>query len=63
MKNGKIRPTTRPDVSNVIKSVEDGLNGIAYHDDSQISELMVFRYYGEEPGVCVEIRELDFENG
>ena len=55
---GEIRPTTRPDVSNVLKSIEDGLNSVAYYDDSQITELRVFRYYSDEPGVCVEIREI-----
>ena len=31
----------RRDLTNAVKSIEDGLNGIAYEDDSQIAELVV----------------------
>lgn len=32
----KIKPIGKPDLDNMIKSVLDGLNGVAYADDSQI---------------------------
>ena len=35
----------RPDVSNLVKSVEDGLNAVAYQDDGQISEVNVKKVY------------------
>lgn len=35
----------KPDVSNLTKCVEDGLKGIAYHDDSQIAVLHVTKHY------------------
>jgi Holliday junction resolvase RusA-like endonuclease len=34
--SGKLRPTTRPDMSNYIKGIEDALNGIVWKDDSCI---------------------------
>lgn len=34
----------RRDCDNVLKSIQDGLNGIAYDDDSQIVELAVTRH-------------------
>ena len=36
---------TRPDLSNLIKSIEDGLNGIAFYDDRQIYKLHAEKVY------------------
>lgn len=52
-----IRPTTRPDASNVLKSVEDALNGLAYLDDSQIIEILVQKYYSRTPRVEITLEE------
>lgn len=35
--------THKPDASNVLKAVEDALNGIAYKDDSQIVKVIVVK--------------------
>ena len=59
MTAGKIRPTKRPDSSNVTKSVEDGLNGVAYKDDAQIVDSQIRRFYGEPPRVEVLIQQVD----
>lgn len=49
----------RMDLDNVTKSVLDALNGLAYHDDSQVAVLHVFRVYvTQEDSVTVEISEL-----
>lgn len=37
------RPTKRPDLSNIIKLIEDALNGLAYPDDAQIVEYQACR--------------------
>ena len=51
----ELRPGKKPDVSNVIKSVEDGLNGVAYHDDNQIVDQRGVEWYSDTPRVEVEI--------
>lgn len=56
MRLGRIRPTKKPDSSNIQKSIEDGLNGVAYHDDSQIVDSEIHRFYGTTPGVWVLIK-------
>ena len=35
------RRARRPDGDNIAKTVKDALNGIAYHDDGQVSDLVV----------------------
>ena len=52
----KIRPTTKPDVSNVLKGIEDALSGVWYEDDSQIVEYgLIGKWYAEEPRVYVRL--------
>lgn len=57
MLNGEIRPTSKIDLDNGIKSILDGLNKVAFEDDSQIVELKACKYYSETPRAEVEIRE------
>jgi Holliday junction resolvase RusA-like endonuclease len=55
---GAILPTKKPDVDNIIKIVADALNGLAYHDDSQLVEVHCVKAYGETPHISVFIREV-----
>lgn len=54
--NGKIEPLSKPDLSNILKIIEDGLNGVAYKDDSQVTVIYGEKEYrGGEPSVLVRI--------
>jgi Holliday junction resolvase RusA-like endonuclease len=55
--NGFERPTKRPDLTNIIKSIEDGMNGIVYKDDSQIVSLHSTKVYGTIGLVEVLVKE------
>ena len=51
----------RPDLDNAAKSILDGLNGVAYADDSQVVELHVYAMTGEPERVEVEIASVEEE--
>ena len=55
--NGMDQPIKKPDASNILKSVEDGMNGIVYKDDSQIINLHVTKVYSTLAGVDVCVKE------
>ena len=57
--SGEIRPTPRPDADNLLKCVQDALNGLAYHDDSQIVEVVARKWYSDAPRTEVYIARLD----
>jgi Holliday junction resolvase RusA-like endonuclease len=57
MLRGDIPPTKKPDLDNVVKSVLDSLNGIAYKDDAQVCELIVSRVYFRCDCLVVTIKE------
>ncbi len=57
MAQGIIRHTKRPDIDNLIKSVLDALNGVAWVDDSQIVRLSASKEYSSEPYVYLYIHE------
>ena len=50
-----LRKTTKPDLDNVVKSVSDGLNGVAWRDDAQICMLNSWKGFSENPRTEVEI--------
>ena len=63
---GKLRPTTKPDISNVLKGVEDALKGLWYADDSQIVGYGTLgKWYAERPRIEIMMQELEEmgENG
>jgi Holliday junction resolvase RusA-like endonuclease len=55
--NGLEKPIKKPDASNVLKSVEDAMNGVIYKDDSQIVNIHVSKVYSSVSGVDVCIKE------
>jgi Holliday junction resolvase RusA-like endonuclease len=57
----EISPTKKPDIDNVCKMVLDGLNTLAYNDDSQVIKLTVIKKYDLAPSVWILVKE--FENG
>jgi Holliday junction resolvase RusA-like endonuclease len=52
---GEIVPTTKPDCDNTAKAVMDALNGVIWHDDTQVTTLIVSKHYSEVPCLRVVI--------
>lgn len=58
--DGVLKPITRPDVDNYAKVI-DGLNGIVFKDDNQVTDLIVRKRYSERPRLTISIEpEGDF---
>ena len=55
--NGLEKPIRKPDASNILKSVEDGMNSIVYKDDSQIVNIHVTKVYCSISGIDVCVKE------
>ncbi|AVK98860.1 RusA family crossover junction endodeoxyribonuclease [Lysinibacillus sphaericus] len=53
--DGELRPTTKPDVDNLAKGIKDGLSKVIWHDDSQVTELFVCKWYSDNPRAEVTI--------
>lgn len=53
---GQIHPTVKPDMSNIVKAIEDALNAVVYRDDSQIVSQRLVKKFAETPSVRVQIR-------
>lgn len=49
--------TKKPDVTNLVKSIEDGLNGVVWVDDSQVSTVIARKLYAAEPAVHITVSE------
>ena len=58
MASGAIRPIKRPDTDNIVKAVLDGLNTVAFRDDSQVVEISAGKWYSDEPRAEIIIEEV-----
>lgn len=59
MMEDKVFPLSKPDLKNILASVEDALNGLAWHDDSEIVTEDVRKYYSTSPGVRVWVKFME----
>lgn len=50
--------TKKPDIDNISKIILDGLNGVAYKDDSQVCKLEIIKRYDYENRILVELEEI-----
>ena len=57
MLDGKISPTKKPDIDNIIKVILDALNKMAFKDDNQITKIEVEKVYSTEEKVVIKIEE------
>lgn len=53
-----LRPTKRPDLDNLYKSLTDALNGVCYPDDSQIVTAHIHKLWSESPKAEITIRRI-----
>lgn len=58
MLSSVLLPTKKPDIDNIAKCILDALNGVAFHDDTQVVRMHMEKQYAEQPRVEVEIREI-----
>ena len=55
--NGVVKPTSKPDTDNYLKTVMDAMNGIVYIDDSQVTMHTARKLYAEEYYIAVRVSE------
>jgi Holliday junction resolvase RusA-like endonuclease len=55
--DGLIRPT-KGDLDNQLKSIMDGLNGVAYFDDKQVVQFRAVRLYDLSDTINIKLKEL-----
>lgn len=56
---GKELPAKKPDADNIAKSILDGLNKVAWVDDTQVVRLSVSKVYSKEAYTLVDIIEIE----
>lgn len=54
---GLIEPAKKPDLTNILKAVEDGMQGVIIYDDDQVCAQNNLKKYGLKPEVRVVVTE------
>lgn len=55
---GRIFPTSKPDIDNVLKGIMDACNEIVWKDDKQAVDVSIRKRYSETARATVEVRAL-----
>lgn len=64
MLEGRELPLKKPDMDNIVKVVADALNGVAYHDDTQIAFVIARKAYSSVEGLDITVEEYEgYANG
>lgn len=50
--------TKKPDIDNISKAILDALNGLAYKDDNQVTELIAEKKYALEDRITIVLEEI-----
>lgn len=50
-------PMTKPDALKLARAVEDALTGIVWRDDALIVREVIWKVYGQQPGVEIRVEE------
>ena len=53
----RTRHVVKPDLSKLLRAVEDALTGIVYHDDAQIVEAHIGKYYDQVERTVILVKE------
>jgi Holliday junction resolvase RusA-like endonuclease len=51
----QVYPTTRPDVTKLLRAVEDACTGVVWRDDAQVVRQVAAKVYGEPARAEVEV--------
>lgn len=51
--------TKKPDIDNLTKGLFDAANGLIWIDDNRVVDMTVFKVYGENPGIELEVEAID----
>lgn len=54
----KYRKVTKPDLTNILKGVEDALSGLAFDDDNQVADQYTTKRYAEKSHLRVRVISL-----
>lgn len=57
MLEGNELPLKKPDMDNIVKVVADALNGVAYHDDTQVVFVSAKKAYSAFEGLDITVEE------
>ena len=55
---GRVVPTSRPDMDNLEKALLDALNGLAFTDDAVVVDRLARKRFGERPGIRLRVEAL-----
>jgi Holliday junction resolvase RusA-like endonuclease len=54
-----LRPTTKPDLDNVVKGIKDACNNIVWGDDSQVVRIVASKHYAAHPFAAVDVKPVE----